>query len=165
MKTCMFTGHRPKNLPFGSDENDIRCIGLKNLLNEKIREKIGEGYGVFYTGMAMGTDIFAAECVLELKKEFPFIELRAAVPCEDQAKFWSKEQISRYNRILNLCDKVEVLQKNYTPGCMDRRNKYMVDRSDCVIAVWNGEKSGTGSTVGYARKSNKEIVFINPAIL
>ena len=33
-----------------------------------------------------------------------------------------------------------------------KKNEYMVDNSDYVIAVWNGKPSGTGNTVTYARK-------------
>ena len=34
MKTCIFTGHRPQNLPFGFNELDERCIQLKKELKK-----------------------------------------------------------------------------------------------------------------------------------
>lgn len=34
MKTCAFTGHRPQHLPFGMNENDDRCVKLKEALKE-----------------------------------------------------------------------------------------------------------------------------------
>ena len=46
--------------------------------------------------------------------------------------------------------------------CMDKRNKYMVDQSDVIIAVWSGRPSGTGKTVQYAQSQGKPIVTINP---
>ena len=36
----------------------------------------------------------------------------------------------------------------------------MVDHSAKVIAVWNGDKSGTKNTVDYAKKCNVELVNI-----
>ena len=36
MRTICFTGRRPKNLPWGYNEQDERCIKLKKLLEEKI---------------------------------------------------------------------------------------------------------------------------------
>ena len=36
MKTCAFTGHRPQHLPFGMNENDDRCVKLKEALKEQI---------------------------------------------------------------------------------------------------------------------------------
>ena len=38
----------------------------------------------------------------------------------------------------------------------------MVDKSDYVIAVWNGAPSGTGKTVLYAKENNKQIIQIKP---
>ena len=40
---------------------------------------------------------------------------------------------------------------------MMKRNKYMVDKSDIVVAVWNGSKGGTANTVKYAKQSGKTI--------
>lgn len=67
-KTCCFTGHRPKSLPFGYDEGAEGCKRLKALLTEGIEKQITEnGVTHFISGMAMGVDIYAAEAVLELK--------------------------------------------------------------------------------------------------
>ena len=51
---------------------------------------------------------------------------------------------------------------DYHPAKMDLRNRYMVDNSDLVIAVWNGTKGGTCNCVKYAKKKDKSIIFINP---
>ena len=48
---------------------------------------------------------------------------------------------------------------------MQKRNEYMVDNSDYVIAVWNGKPSGTGNTVKYAKKKNKVALLVNPKTL
>jgi predicted Rossmann fold nucleotide-binding protein DprA/Smf involved in DNA uptake len=37
----------------------------------------------------------------------------------------------------------------------------MVDKSDYVVAVWNGKPSGTSDTIKYARKQNKTIYCID----
>jgi len=39
-----------------------------------------------------------------------------------------------------------------TPFLSRLRNEWMVDRSNLVIAVFNGQKSGTKNTVDYAKK-------------
>ena len=58
-----------------------------------------------------------------------------------------------------------MLQREYTSDCMDKRNRYMVDHADYILAVWNGCPSGTGNTVRYAHKKGKTIIVINPASL
>ena len=75
----MFTGHRPQSLPFGFNENDVRCKELKALLTSLIREKIDNGVTHFLSGMALGIDCYAAEIILELRKEFPSITLEIGI--------------------------------------------------------------------------------------
>ena len=71
---CAFTGHRPQNLPFRFDETDERCLRLKaelrNLIVQMIEQK---NVTHFISGMALGIDTYAAEMVLDLKTDFPFI--------------------------------------------------------------------------------------------
>lgn len=162
-KTCCFTGHRPQSLPFRFDEQDKRCTRLKHLLQEEIeRQIVEEGVTHFISGMAIGVDMYAAEIVLELKAKYPQITLESAIPCETQAVKWSSALRERYYMIASKCDKETLIQQRYTADCMHKRNRYMVDSSDTVIAVWNGTPSGTGKTVKYAEEQKKTIVVINP---
>ena len=44
---------------------------------------------------------------------------------------------------------------------MQKRNKYMVDQSDLVIAVWDGKKvGGTWNTIKYAKSKEKQVIYI-----
>ena len=81
MKTCAFTGHRPKGL--GYPESAGRCAALKEKLRSLIiRMMEEEGVTHFISGMAQGVDMYAAEIVLELKKQHPQITLECAIPYE-----------------------------------------------------------------------------------
>lgn len=82
-KTCAFTGHRPQRLPFGFDEEDRRCIRIKQALSKQIAHAVEKnGISKFISGMAQGIDLWAAEIVLELKEQYPQILLEAALPCD-----------------------------------------------------------------------------------
>ena len=95
MKTCAFTGHRPKGL--GYPESDGRCDALKRLLRLTIRRLIQEqGVTHFISGMAQGVDLYAAEIVLELKEQYPQITLECAIPYERQAVRWPAALRQRY---------------------------------------------------------------------
>ena len=55
------------------------------------------------------------------------------------------------------------MHREYHKGCMLERNRYLVDHASFLLAVYNGTwRSGTGATVRYAQKLNKEIIIINP---
>ena len=166
MVVCMFTGHRPKGLPFGYNEKDGRCKKLKKVLEKLIVSKIKEeNITAFLSGMALGTDMFAAEIVLKLKRKFHDITLTAVLPCRTQAARWNKEAVVRYEDILTKCDKVIVLQEEYSPNCMNKRNLYMVEHSDCVIAVWSGAEGGTANTIRFATKKHLPVTVIDPTTL
>lgn len=159
----MFTGHRPKGLPFGYNEKDSRCKKLKKALKKLILNKIQEeNTTAFLSGMALGTDMFAAEIVLELKRKFRDITLTAVLPCRTQAARWNKESTAIYENILNKCDKVIVLQEEYSPNCMHKRNLYMVEHSDCVIAVWSGTEGGTSNTIRIATDRHLHVTVLDP---
>ena len=113
----------------------------------------------------MGVDTYAANIVLNLKTQYPGITLECAIPCETQAVKWNERDRDIYYDLLAKCDKETLLQQNYTSDCMQKRNEYMVDNSDYVIAVWNGKPSGTENTVKYAKKKNKVVLLVNPQTL
>ena len=119
----------------------------------------------FISGMAIGVDMYAAEIVLGLKASYPGITLESAIPCESQAAKWSETLRDRYFDIASKCDKETLIQTHYSPDCMDKRNRYMVDHADVLIAVWDGRPSGTGKTVRYAHQQGKSVIVIDPVSL
>ena len=159
---CCFTGHRPEKLPWGTDESDPRCAALKRRLDDVIRTAYEEGMRHFICGMARGSDLYCAELVLALRQEKGDVVLEAAIPCLSQASGWPREDRARWQAILDACDLETVVQEQYTPGCMQRRNRYMVDHCALVIAVYDGTAGGTRQTLQYAMKKGVPFIDINP---
>ncbi len=159
--TCCFTGHRPKNLPWRYNEKGLKFFITKHKLKKIIKSVILSGYNHFITGMALGIDILCAEIVLQYKNKYPHILLECAIPCKNQTQKWGKDSIKRYNKIFQSADKITyVSNSNYYNGCMQKRNKYMVDNSDLIIAVFNGNSGGTKQTIDYAKSKNINIKII-----
>ena len=160
LETCCFSGHRPSKLPWGYDEEDLRCLDLKMDIVQALVELYSRGYRRFLCGMAEGCDLYFAEGVLLLRQAHPDVLLEAAVPFPGQADRWSVPQQRRYHGILDECDSVNLLQEQYSPGCMMARNRFMVNRSSLLLACYNGEAGGTRSTILYARERGLELVTI-----
>ena len=161
-KTCCCTGHRPNGFPFkyGIDKQKHNAYLLT--LEEKIELAITQ-YGItnFISGMAIGVDLDFAEIVLKLRNKYP-ITLQCAIPCPNQTLKWNSLDKLRYENILKRADEINLISERYTPECMLKRNRYMVDKSQLVIAVFNGiEQGGTWYTINYAKRENKVIEFIN----
>ena len=156
--TCCFTGHRPNKLPWGGRETDPRCVALKARIRESLRAAYGQGYRHFICGMAQGCDFYFCEAVVDLRQSHPDVTLESALPCEGQADRWRDADKRRYRSLLNQCDLETVVQHQYTPGCMQRRDRYMVDRSRLLIAAYDGSTSGgTLYTLTYAMRQGLDI--------
>ena len=68
----------------------------------------------------------------------------------------------RRQRLLAACDYETMVQERYGPGCMMRRNRYMVDHAAMVIAVYDGQTGGTQRTVEYALRRCLPVVLVPP---
>ena len=153
--TCVITGHRPKGFPFDRNDENSDFYQYKKRLREEIRQLINQGYDHFISGMADGADIDFLEIVLDEKRD-KSIFIEAALPCPYSSKTENKK-----TQILRLCDNVKVISDHYFSGCMQKRNRYLVDNCDVLIAVWNGEEiGGTWNTIEYAKRKGKRIRFI-----
>ena len=64
-------------------------------------------------------------------------------PCPSQPEGWTPEQQARWQALVERCDYETVVQDHYSAGCMQRRNRYMVDHAQRLIAVFDGQEGGT----------------------
>ena len=160
---CAFTGHRPKSFPWGYDENAPSCVLLKEVLASQISALAEQGVTDFLSGMAQGVDLWCAQIVLDLRKTHPALKLHAILPCEGQERKWTASAQEHYRSILAQANEVIYVGQEYSRNCMLKRNRYMVDRTSILLAVYNGTyRSGTGMTVRYAQKLGREVIIIDP---
>ncbi|MBO7187351.1 MAG: DUF1273 family protein [Clostridia bacterium] len=148
-KTCAVTGHR----------FNLSGLNLDKLKNEFIN-LIGAGYENFLIGMAIGFDTVCFQTLEELKKTYPNIKIIACVPCVKQYARFNQKQKEEYFRQIKNCDDVKILSSEYTPTCMFKRNKYMVDNSSVLIAFLNKKSGGTYNTVKYAVEKGIKIIYV-----
>ena len=153
MHRACFTGHRPEKL---TRHEEV----IKKDLEKEIRQAVADGLNVFITGMARGVDIWAAQIVLQLRGEGYGIRLICACPYDGFESGWSQEWQRQYKEILSEADFVKYICEGYSRSCFQIRNEWMVNHSARVIAVFNGEKSGTKNTIDYAIRQNVPVEFI-----
>jgi uncharacterized phage-like protein YoqJ len=111
-----------------------------------------------YTGMALGVDTVAAE--VAIKMQIPFV---AAVPFSGQEFSWGPSQQKHYHDLLGFASSVVTIgTADQVPWIYQKRNEYMVDNADIVVAVWNGMKGGTRNCVEYALKQKQTVYRIDP---
>ena len=144
-KTACFSGHR---VLYEAKET------VEKSLETAIRQSISNGTDTFIAGGAIGVDTIAAQVVIRLRGEYPYIRLVLALPCpsEYQTLKWTALQKEEYSEILKQADEVRVLSDSYTRGCMFKRNRYMVDNSGTLIYYLRTDSGGTKYTVDYAKQ-------------
>ncbi len=155
---CCFTGHRPKYFHFGTSEQHPDCLKIKNFIRHNCERLIrDEGVTHFISGGAVGVDTWAMEEIIELRKLYPHITLECVLPYATMVKQFTPKNQDRYALIKPELQQITILNECYHSGCMHQRNKHMVDRSQYLIAVWTGQKSGTANTVNYAKKQGRTV--------
>jgi uncharacterized phage-like protein YoqJ len=151
-KTCCFTGHR--NIPSSEYEQ------IAGRLKKEIIKLIEKGIIYFGAGGALGFDTLAAETVLSVKQDSPQIRLILVLPCLTQTSGWSEKDIAVYEEIKARCDKVVYTSKDYTRGCMFKRNCHLVDGSSVCLCYLTEQTGGTAYTVRYAYSRGLRIINI-----
>lgn len=145
MNKAFFTGHRHIDY-------------LRKEINQLIDYACQLGINQFYCGMALGSDQIAAELLIGRK-----LRWTAVIPCADQDEKWTKKQRSHYRKLLDQAPKQIVLYPEYSPGCMQARNLWMIKHSDLCLAIWDGRQTGgTAMTVNAAIDRNLPIIHLNP---
>ena len=160
--TCCFTGHRAEKLPWKYNEADPECLRLKDVILDVLGMLYDEGFRHFICGMATGADMYFGEAVIDLRAEHPDVTLEAAVPFAGQERSWPLKARLRYARLAEACNERTVLSDAYTRSCMLERNRYMVDHSSVLVAVYDGRPGGTKYTIRYAVSQGVGVIQIPP---
>lgn len=147
------TGHRPQHLGQGNPSriedrlHDLASAVLKKLKPEKV-----------ISGMALGWDLALAQAAI-----WQGIPLIAAVPFVGQESRWQPAQKDQYHFLLRLAEsKVVVTEQRPVEMfevaiAMQKRNVWMVDNCDLLVALFNGEPGGTANCVKYSTKIDRKI--------
>lgn len=140
------TGHRPNKL--GGYNNFDKLVWFA-----ECELKLIFPAGVI-TGMALGWDQAIAQAALNLN--IPFL---AAVPFQGQESIWPEQSKKFYRELLSKAASVEIISEGfYSSDKMQIRNKWMVDNSMKLLALWNGSSGGTANCVAYAKSKHKPII-------
>ena len=180
MVSIGFTGHRKDKLDmYVNPQNEIKIIlQLYKVIVGVIHDNPIEKEFHFYSGGAIGFDQIAFKVVDIIKKKFSSLTIINEIdaPFKFQYIKWRMEEQQQYFEQLKIADEVIMVDELdkyhikgmanevYHPSKMQKRNEYMVDNSEIIIALWNGDKkkSGTYNCIKYAKKCKKNIIYINP---
>ena len=116
-----------------------------------------------FTSLAIGADQIFAEAVAECGGSFT-----ALIPFAGyEEKFAEGGDRNAYYRLLAQAADVEVLKASASNReAYLKAGQQVVLRSECLIAVWNGQPAaglgGTADVVNYARQIGKQVFHLDP---
>lgn len=135
------TGHRPNKL--GGYGRGVE-MSLLRLAGSELRSLKPESV---LTGMALGWDTAIARAAIALG-----IPFTAVVPFDGQEGCWPMESRRAYYRLLkDAKDVVTVCTGGYASWKMLRRDRWLVDNAEHLLALYSGAKGGTAHCVEYAQ--------------
>ena len=143
------TGHRPTKL--GGYDNSI-LLSLAKMAKDAI-SGIGNVEKII-SGMALGWDQALALAAIDMQ-----IPLVAAVPFKGQENAWPPASQEVFRDYLRNAHTVHIVcEGGYAAWKMQKRNEWMVDNANIVLALWNGTPGGTMNCLEYANHVGKEVV-------
>ncbi len=146
-----FTGHR--TLP------RARLQELQDALSAQIDALAQTGMTDFLAGGAVGFDMLAAVCVLNLQYKYPQLRLFLILPCNNHTLSWKEWDLDLFSRICKRADGIHyVTDAPYQTGCMQMRNRFLVDHASVCISYQTSQRGGTAFTVSYAQKKGLPII-------
>lgn len=143
------TGHKPQRLK-GQEKK------ISQWIHDEVRKlSLKEPITAAYTGMAWGVDqLFAIQCLL------------LNIPIYCVFPYYRENFTYRETYALDKAFNYIFLQDKYSKDSYYKRDCWMVDNCDVLIAVWDGIPQGeTYQTIEYAKQKNKPIIYADAALL
>ncbi|MDR0197509.1 MAG: SLOG family protein [Oscillospiraceae bacterium] len=163
-KVCSFTGYRTKKLNACMAAGAADIDDVRNAVKTEMGRMLRDGFGTFQCGMAIGSDLMFAEIALELKRGHPSLRFVAVIPCLEHDRGWNENDRLRCREITEKADEiVMVSDSRYFDGCMAKRNRYLAETCDELLAVYDGQRGGTMQTVKFAEKKGVKVTVIDPS--
>lgn len=140
------TGHRADKLELYTEEQAHRLIAFADDVVQIYFKS--PTVGTMYCGMQSGWDLAIGLAAMNRGWNL--------VPCLPYTNFLPYGQYNKRfwysisSRILKAYKPVVVCPGDYAAWKLNTRNKFMVDHSSFVMALWDGSDSGTKNCIDYA---------------
>jgi uncharacterized phage-like protein YoqJ len=144
MKRILITGYKATELGIFSQKHPGIEV-IKKAIKKMILSLLDEGLEWIIVSGQWGVEIWAAEAVLELKKEYKDLRLAVITPFLEQEEKWNEEKKKLYNLILTHADYVNSVTKTKYEGPWQfkEKNKFLLRNSDGMILVYDEENEGS----------------------
>ncbi len=152
ISTCCFTGLQ--KLPKEKIEQ------ILTRFDYEVENLIKQGVTTFISAGMPGFDQLAASLIVAKKEMGKKIRLVFALACKNQDEFWNTEQKGLYTNLLGEADEVICVSEEYYSGCVEKRDRFMVDHSAYCICALIYPGGDILQTIRYAREKGLKIINV-----
>jgi uncharacterized phage-like protein YoqJ len=144
MNVITLTGYKPHEIGIFNEKHE-GIIYIKKAIKKEIRKLVEDGVEWFTISGQLGTELWAAEVILQLKKEYTCLRLGVFPPYLNQEDKWKEEKQEYYREILSQADYVNCITKRpyENPGQLKLKNQFLIEKSKGLLILYDEEKKGT----------------------
>ena len=146
VKIATISGYKPYELGIFKEDHPA-ILYIKRAIKDQLMVLLDEGLKWVLISGALGTELWAAEVVYELREheEYQHLELAVITPFLEQESKWNEQNREWYESILLEADFVDsVSRKPYEkPSQFRAKNQFFVDKSDVMLLFYDIEKEGS----------------------
>jgi len=142
LKRLLVSGYKAHELGIFK-EKDPKVHYIKKAIEQKIRGLIEQGLEwVIVSGQA-GVELWTAEVVLTMKKEYPAIRLAIITPFLEQEGNWKPDRQEQYREIMRRADFTDSVSKQpyQAPWQFTQKNTFLIANSDGLLLLFEEDGS------------------------
>ena len=160
------TGYKPHELGI-FDDNHPGVHFIKKALEKRLVALLDNGLEWVIISGQLGIETWAAEIVIQLKKEYTGLKYAIITPFNEQEKNWNDMKKEKYHTLVTLADyHVSLTSKPYeAPWQFIEKDKFLMRNSDGILIVYDEENEGSPKFVKkaaemYAERTDYQVLTI-----
>ncbi|AZB44873.1 DUF1273 domain-containing protein [Bacillus sp. FJAT-42376] len=144
MKTIAITGYKPHELGVFTKSHPA-VFYIKKLIEKELKVLLDEGLEWVIISGQLGVELWAAEVVIELRLDYPQLNLAVLTPFLNQEERWKDSNKEQYERVLMEADFVDSITKRpyENPKQFMMKNQFVIKKTDGLLLIYDEEKPGS----------------------
>ncbi|GEP18730.1 DUF1273 domain-containing protein [Pediococcus argentinicus] len=143
MKRIWISGYRSYELGIFNDK-DPKLAVIKYLIKRELKIAIEDGLNWVITGPQMGIEQWSLECAVDLKKDYPELQIAMMMPFANFGSQWNENNRMKLNDLIAKVDFVgKVSEEEYqSPQQLKNFQSFMLNHTDGAILIYDDEHEG-----------------------
>ncbi|WP_174524207.1 DUF1273 domain-containing protein [Neobacillus soli] len=144
MKVLAISGYKPFELGVFKKDHPSHLF-IMAAIKKSLIPMAEEGLEWVLISGQLGVELWAAEVVFDLHKDFPDLKLAVITPFLDQEMSWNENNKEWYQSVLAKADFIDsVTKKGYEkPWQFRLKNQFFIEKSDGLLMLYDQEKEGS----------------------